>query len=413
MQRALDHSVHTEGPLSTGVCPDLGRSPGVVSIAHTPPQHQRVSPFSRSTYIDPTALSSQECTRSGSSRPVLPRTRLRSRRHVRRDLRSPPNSRLPFSTTFSFKCQLTLSRHQIEVVKCRAQIETLPRLASLASTSSPYPFAPTSHSHSSPPPLPPPQKQGSYKIALRIAREQGLRGFYVGGLMTACHDGISSGVFFCSCESSSSFSLVSLKFSSGRKADLTAPRRRLCLQAVVAGRTTVPCDWGKIGERLAAARKVRSRADPPRRWARRQPVRLRLVPVRLPYPLPSPSLPFRPDLPPSSDSTSSRPDSKRPSPPSRTPPPDPSSPKSKPRATSPPNTATPRPSLTRSFLPGSLTRIDPARPGSSTAGSAAEGTLGRRSGRVGSAPGARSSKGWDRPSSGALSGVRSRSVSPA
>lgn len=34
-----------------------------------------------------------------------------------------------------------------------------------------------------------------------IARKEGLRGFYIGGLMTAIHDGISSGIFFWSCES--------------------------------------------------------------------------------------------------------------------------------------------------------------------------------------------------------------------
>ncbi|KDE03758.1 hypothetical protein MVLG_05762 [Microbotryum lychnidis-dioicae p1A1 Lamole] len=56
----------------------------------------------------------------------------------------------------------------IEVVKCRAQVE------SGAGT-----------------------KLGSFKIASMIARHEGLRGFYIGGLMTAIHDGISSGIFFC------------------------------------------------------------------------------------------------------------------------------------------------------------------------------------------------------------------------
>ena len=91
----------------------------------------------------------------------------------------------PFPQVCCFLLTLT---PQIEVVKCRAQIETLPRLV---------PSPTLSPSLSSPP-----QKQGSYRIALRIAREQGLRGFYVGGLMTACHDGISSGVFFWGCASS-------------------------------------------------------------------------------------------------------------------------------------------------------------------------------------------------------------------
>lgn len=60
---------------------------------------------------------------------------------------------------------------QIEVVKCRAQVES----GSGA-------------------------KLGSFKIAQMIAKKEGLRGFYIGGLMTAIHDGISSGIFFWSCE---------------------------------------------------------------------------------------------------------------------------------------------------------------------------------------------------------------------
>ncbi|KAK4053284.1 hypothetical protein OIO90_003896 [Microbotryomycetes sp. JL221] len=55
----------------------------------------------------------------------------------------------------------------IEVVKCRAQVEQGSG-----------------------------EKLGSFKIARAIARKEGLRGFYIGGLMTAIHDGISSGIFF-------------------------------------------------------------------------------------------------------------------------------------------------------------------------------------------------------------------------
>ncbi|GAA6024510.1 hypothetical protein JCM10207_000400 [Rhodosporidiobolus poonsookiae] len=55
----------------------------------------------------------------------------------------------------------------IEVVKTRAQVESTPG-----------------------------QKLGSFRIAAQIARTEGLRGFYIGGLMTAVHDGISSGIFF-------------------------------------------------------------------------------------------------------------------------------------------------------------------------------------------------------------------------
>ncbi|POY71589.1 hypothetical protein BMF94_5374 [Rhodotorula taiwanensis] len=55
----------------------------------------------------------------------------------------------------------------IEVVKTRAQVESVPG-----------------------------KKLGSFKIASQIARKEGVRGFYTGGLMTAVHDGISSGIFF-------------------------------------------------------------------------------------------------------------------------------------------------------------------------------------------------------------------------
>ncbi|GAA5820152.1 hypothetical protein JCM3770_005393 [Rhodotorula araucariae] len=57
----------------------------------------------------------------------------------------------------------------IEVVKTRAQVESVPG-----------------------------KKLGSFGIAKQIARKEGLRGFYIGGLMTAIHDGISSGIFFWS-----------------------------------------------------------------------------------------------------------------------------------------------------------------------------------------------------------------------
>ncbi|GAA6043273.1 hypothetical protein JCM8097_003027 [Rhodosporidiobolus ruineniae] len=55
----------------------------------------------------------------------------------------------------------------IEVVKTRAQVESVPG-----------------------------KKLGSFRIAREIARKEGLRGFYIGGLMTAVHDGVSSGIFF-------------------------------------------------------------------------------------------------------------------------------------------------------------------------------------------------------------------------
>lgn len=66
-----------------------------------------------------------------------------------------------------------LARSQIEVVKTRAQVES--------SASSPG------------------GKLGSFRIASMIAKKEGLRGFYVGGLMTSIHDGVSSGIFFATC----------------------------------------------------------------------------------------------------------------------------------------------------------------------------------------------------------------------
>ncbi|KAM0747013.1 mitochondrial carrier [Meredithblackwellia eburnea MCA 4105] len=87
----------------------------------------------------------------------------------------------------------------IEVVKCRAQYEKLPKIPgsdSMKQTvlNSPFPSAPSSSG--TPAPAPEVRKQGSIRIAMTIAKEQGLKGFYVGGLMTACRDGISSGLFF-------------------------------------------------------------------------------------------------------------------------------------------------------------------------------------------------------------------------
>ncbi|GAA5887163.1 hypothetical protein JCM6882_009469 [Rhodosporidiobolus microsporus] len=55
----------------------------------------------------------------------------------------------------------------IEVVKTRAQVESVPG-----------------------------KKLGSFRIASQIAKTEGLKGFYIGGLMTAIHDGVSSGIFF-------------------------------------------------------------------------------------------------------------------------------------------------------------------------------------------------------------------------
>ncbi|GAA5858091.1 hypothetical protein JCM8547_005649 [Rhodosporidiobolus lusitaniae] len=69
----------------------------------------------------------------------------------------------------------------IEVVKTRAQVES-----------------PSSHSSHSHPSSSEGKKLGSFKIASQIARTEGLRGFYVGGLMTAAHDAIASGIFFAS-----------------------------------------------------------------------------------------------------------------------------------------------------------------------------------------------------------------------
>lgn len=65
------------------------------------------------------------------------------------------------------------------MVKCRAQAEAAPSASS--------------------PNAAPLKKLGSFKIAQMIAKKDGLRGFYIGGLMTACRDGISSGIFFWAC----------------------------------------------------------------------------------------------------------------------------------------------------------------------------------------------------------------------
>lgn len=99
-------------------------------------------------------------------------------RHARDSSAYPPffslqqRSRCPASgnTSDIFLRPPRLARAQIEVVKTRAQVESIPG-----------------------------KKLGSFKIASQIARKEGLRGFYIGGLMTAVHDGISSGIFFFGC----------------------------------------------------------------------------------------------------------------------------------------------------------------------------------------------------------------------
>ncbi|EGG04815.1 uncharacterized protein MELLADRAFT_108184 [Melampsora larici-populina 98AG31] len=60
----------------------------------------------------------------------------------------------------------------IEVIKCRAQAEHVNPTTGV--------------------------KLGSYEISRKILRESGLRGFYLGGLMTGFRDSISSGIFFTS-----------------------------------------------------------------------------------------------------------------------------------------------------------------------------------------------------------------------
>ena len=89
-------------------------------------------------------------------------------------MRSPPDSR---SSTHSLQFPQLTTKRQIEVVKCRAQAESIGVDGKKT-------------------------KMGSFKIAQMIAKKDGLRGFYIGGLMTACRDGISSGIFFWGCSSS-------------------------------------------------------------------------------------------------------------------------------------------------------------------------------------------------------------------
>lgn len=100
-------------------------------------------------------------------------------------------------------CAPAPPRPQIEVVKTRAQVESIPG-----------------------------KKLGSFKIASQIARKEGLRGFYIGGLMTAVHDGISSGIFFFGCEFSGRFCFP-FRAEGLVWTDFASPRR-LCLSTAVA-----------------------------------------------------------------------------------------------------------------------------------------------------------------------------------
>lgn len=87
-------------------------------------------------------------------------------------MRSPPSSPSPPPSSGALTHPRSDGPAQIEVVKTRAQVESVPG-----------------------------KKLGSFGIARQIARNEGLRGFYIGGLMTAVHDSISSGIFFWSCAS--------------------------------------------------------------------------------------------------------------------------------------------------------------------------------------------------------------------
>lgn len=87
---------------------------------------------------------------------------------------------------------------QIEIVKCRAQAEsssshTSTPAASSGKAQSTIAGAASSSSKA------PKERLGSFKIARLIWRKDGLRGFYIGGLMTATRDSISSGIFFSTC----------------------------------------------------------------------------------------------------------------------------------------------------------------------------------------------------------------------
>lgn len=122
-----------------------------------------------------TYLSAQVWLRARPPRPICTLPSLCCRSRSWRNLRHARDTRERFEISGPNSTALTLTL-QIEVVKCRAQVEQ----GSGA-------------------------KLGSFKIASMIARREGLRGFYIGGLMTAIHDGISSGIFFWACESPFTF----------------------------------------------------------------------------------------------------------------------------------------------------------------------------------------------------------------
>lgn len=111
-------------------------------------------------------------------------------------------SKLPFVLSSSLPCSRRLP-FQIEVVKCRAQAESFGKDG---------------------------KKLGSFKISQKIWQTDGPRGFYIGGLMTACRDGISSGIFFWGCTRPS---IVRLSFAD-------APRvRRFRFPAAITRRTSL------------------------------------------------------------------------------------------------------------------------------------------------------------------------------
>lgn len=141
-----------------------------------------------------------------------------------------------------------------------------------------------------------------------IARKDGLRGFYIGGLMTACRDGISSGIFFWGCEFTrlpSPFFFVFRGVGKGWGTDLNLTSR-FRFPATTAWRGAVspffcppfsifvlahsPINKFVLLHFLGQAQHPRSPTHPPLRRPSRFPLRRRSLPVRAPSLL-RPSLP--------------------------------------------------------------------------------------------------------------------------
>ncbi|TNY22300.1 mitochondrial carrier domain-containing protein [Rhodotorula diobovata] len=169
-------TLRTPGPTSLGASPSATPQPAAASAPHAPSTGQAAA--ARPGLI---SLYRSEGIRfffAGTAGPILGLAFIdsaffglygRMMEQLHQDRQDPNALSRVFLSGATAGALCALLETPIEVVKTRAQVESVPG-----------------------------KKLGSFGIARQIARNEGLRGFYIGGLMTAVHDSISSGIFFWS-----------------------------------------------------------------------------------------------------------------------------------------------------------------------------------------------------------------------